>query len=80
MSDDWALYDKDGDAEPFCPDCENTLLWRDCDQCGGEGMGDHDCGEDCCACLFPEPNMACDLCDGAGGWYFCPVCVQGPNE
>lgn len=72
MTDDWGLFDKDGAAEPFCPECEGIVDWVDCDWCGGEGMSDHDCGEDCCACLYPEPNVTCDLCGGAGGWHWCP--------
>jgi hypothetical protein len=42
--------------------------WIDCWKCGGEGYTDHDCGEDCCCCLNPEPNVRCDECDGKGGW------------
>lgn len=41
-----------------CPDCE-------------DGLSHHDCGEDCCCCLNPEPNMTCDTCRGAGGWWTC---------
>lgn len=41
-----------------------------CYNCGGEGITDeHDCGEDCCACLYPEPNVRCDICDGKGYWF-----------
>lgn len=76
MSDDWGLLDKDGDAEPICMECEATLQWFDCEQCE-DGMAGHDCGEDCCACLDPELNEACDICDGMGGWYACPVCEKG---
>ena len=39
-----------------CPDCEDGLT------------GDHDCGEDTCCCLYPEPNVGCDRCDGKGYW------------
>lgn len=42
--------------------------WRECWQCGGEGLYGHDCGDDCCCCLNPEENMICDICDGEGGW------------
>ena len=75
MSDDWGSLDKDSAAEPICPECEWDLTWMDCGQCE-DGMIGHDCGEDCCACLEPEPNMHCDVCGGAGGWYVCrnPQC------
>lgn len=43
--------------------------WIGCWQCGGEGTNGHDCGEDCCACLDPEENVRCDICNGRGGWY-----------
>lgn len=42
--------------------------WMDCWKCGGEGYSHHDCGEDCCACLYPEDNVRCDICEGKGGW------------
>ena len=52
------------DFEDECG-CEHVTCW----QCGGEG-GFHDCGEDCCACLYPELdiNWPCDICEGKGGW------------
>jgi len=70
MSDDYGLMEN-YDEGVYCPHCEQDMDWVDCDACGGEGMGDHDCGEDCCACLDPEPNTICDQCAGAGGWYWC---------
>ena len=39
-----------------------------CEQCGGDGVYGHDCGEDCCCCLDPEENEPCDLC-GWRGWF-----------
>lgn len=44
--------------------------WVRCEQCGGVGFEGHDCGEDCCACLDPRPNIRCDICGGKGGWYY----------
>ena len=46
----------------------------DCWQCGGEGFSHHDCGEDCCACLYPEDNVRCDICYGKGGYRVCLTC------
>jgi hypothetical protein len=54
--------------------CE--LMWADCGNCF-EGFTGHDCGEDCCCCLYPEDNVTCDICYGAGGFFLCPVC--SPN-
>lgn len=36
-----------------------------CGYCGGFGGG-HDCGEDTCCCLDPEPNVPCDFCGEMG--------------
>lgn len=57
-------------AEPSCEHCGGSLSRERCDQCE-DGMSYHDCGEDCCACLYPEPNVKCDQCGGAGGWWQC---------
>lgn len=56
-----------------CKICGDTLEWIECWDCGGEGFGDefHDCGEDCCCCLDPEPGE-CPECHGEGGWSECP--------
>jgi hypothetical protein len=51
-------------------------LWRVCWQCGGEGVSDHDCGEDCCNCLHPEDNVRCDICEGKGGWVVQPATAE----
>lgn len=53
-----------------CARCGSSVDWTACDQCE-DGYSYHDCGEDCCACLDPEPNVPCDLCHGAGGWWQC---------
>lgn len=37
-----------------------------CWQCGGDGYSCHDCGEDCCCCADPMPNVKCDICNGEG--------------
>ncbi len=76
MADDYGLLDKDGAAEPFCETCEAELEWHDCYQCGGEGLDGHECGDDTCCCLDPEPNEQCEVCGGVGGWYACPICTK----
>ena len=75
MSDNYGILDKDGAAEPICEECESPVLWVECEACGGEGVYGHDCGEDCCACLYPEENEPCSMCGSAGGWYVCPNCI-----
>ena len=43
---------------------------EDCWNCE-DGLSHHDCGEDCCCCLYPMANIMCDVCDGDGGWFVC---------
>jgi len=62
-------------GEPLRKTCEcgTELEWKECYNCE-DGFSDHDCGEDCCCCLDPEPNVTCDICEGEGGWMACPLC------
>lgn len=57
----------------ICEKCGDELSWRECYNCE-DGFVDHDCGEDCCCCLDPEPNVECDICNGNTGWYVCTTC------
>ncbi len=59
------------DYDCQCSRCGSSMMWEDCQNCGGEGTDGHDCGEDCCCCLHPEDNVRCDWCRGKGGSYFC---------
>lgn len=72
---------RDNAEDGLCPGCRPYL----CHHCGNmkervecynceDGYSHHDCGEDCCACVSPEPNQACDICEGHGGWQACPSC------
>lgn len=54
-----------------CGRCGSTAEWLSCWYCGGDVWVDHDCGEDCCACLYPEPNVTCAWCGGGGGSWHC---------
>jgi hypothetical protein len=54
-----------------CARCGSSAECVPCDECGGEGFVDHDCGEDCCCCAEPENNVPCDICRGHGHWYHC---------
>ena len=57
--------------------CGFELDWAECYNCDEDGYSYHDCGEDCCCCLNPENNVECDICDGNGGWWACPMCEPG---
>jgi hypothetical protein len=60
------------DNDELCRRCGCCSLdYQQCENCGGEGYVDHDCGEDSCWCLDPEPNVPCDICGGDGGWKVC---------
>lgn len=66
-------------SEQICSKCTNEMYWRECWNCE-DGFSDHDCGEDCCCCLDPEPNVVCDTCDGDTGWYQCPHCSPWEDD
>ena len=54
-----------------CARCGSSVEFVECWNCGGDFYVGHDCGEDCCACLHPEPNVRCDICDGQGFFGHC---------
>lgn len=72
------VAEKDGKLCERCQCCE--MSHEECDNCGGEGVDGHDCGEDCCACLEPEENMTCSTCDGDGSWWLCDCNEHGIHE
>jgi len=45
--------------------CGSSMDNERCEHCE-DGFDGHDCGEDCCACLYPEDNVPCQYCDGTG--------------
>jgi hypothetical protein len=55
-----------------CPKCHGHTYSRQC-HCD-EGLSYHDCGDDCCVCVDPEPNVRCDECGGHGYQNWCPKC------
>jgi rRNA maturation protein Nop10 len=59
-------------ADNNCPKCGSQTYRRNCD-CE-EGFSHHDCGEDSCCCLAPEPNRRCSECGGKGWHNWCPTC------
>ena len=62
------LFDGDSDAPEWtpCPDCNGESSW-------------HDCGEDCCPCLYKRPNFYCDQCGGSGYVSTCSDPVELPE-
>lgn len=60
-----------GEWDCQCARCGSSCDYQVCEQCGGEGVDGHDCGEDCCMCRYPEENMTCGICLGSGGWQTC---------
>ncbi len=55
-----------------CARCGSSTTRLECENCGGEGMSSHDCGEDSCCCADPdELNVRCDVCQGQGAWMVC---------
>lgn len=73
-----------GDAPPHdgrqwqcqCARCGSTIAFEDCEDCGGEGVTRHDCGEDTCCCADPVNNVRCDSCRGSGSF---AVCIASPE-
>jgi hypothetical protein len=64
---------------PICPRCKCCSMdWEECAHCD-DGFVGHDCGEDCCCCADPEPNIVCDVCGGKCGWYTCTCDKDGKH-
>src|SRR5262245_45461496 len=60
----------EADIDCQCARCGSSILTEHCEYCE-DGYEGHDCGEDCCACLYPEDNVPCQYCDGTGIWHTC---------
>jgi len=73
--DDYGDFDHDA----YCRECGSSMTWEDCWNCGGEGYSHHNCGEDCCCCLYPEDNVLCDICNGEGGYWICLNAANHPE-
>lgn len=65
---------------PLCDEGHGEKERCSCWNCGGEGVSGHDCGEDCCACLKPQDNVRCDICDGRGWWWRCYTCAPKTED
>jgi hypothetical protein len=69
------------EGDPFCEVCESDLVWRDCDQCGGEGEFDWEALQEEDPLWYqPGDTERCEQCGGAGGWYVCPSCRERPED
>lgn len=53
-----------------CARCGSSMDGGPCEFCE-DGFDGHDCGDDCCCCLYPEDNVRCEHCDGTGVWHQC---------
>lgn len=53
-----------------CARCGSSCDYQHCHECE-DGYSHHDCGDDCCCCAYPEPNVVCEQCHGHGGWWHC---------
>lgn len=62
-----------------CSGCGAELTEVRCLDCEG-GFDGHDCGEDCCACRYPEPNVPCDMCHGTGLVVACEFCYAAARR
>src|ERR1041385_316790 len=71
----FAPRDDASEEECCCARCGSDVTFEDCYNCE-DGYSYHDCGEDCCCCIDPEPNVLCDICRGRGGW---SVCISSPE-
>lgn len=71
------------DYECQCARCGSSADFIRCENCD-DGFDGHDCGEDCCACAYPEDNVVCDICHGHCGWYACMSspewCKENPMD
>lgn len=59
----------------YCARCGSSAVTVSCENCE-DGFDGHECGEDCCMCAYPEPNVPCQYCYGYEHWY---VCASSPE-
>lgn len=72
------MYRSGLDIDCCCARCGSSCDYLDCHNCD-DGYEGHDCGEDCCCCLYPEDNVVCQYCNGHGGWHRCLSSEQWCN-
>jgi hypothetical protein len=64
------MYQSGLEIDRQCARCGSSMDDGSCEYCE-DGFDGHDCGEDCCCCLYPEENVPCQYCDGTGVWRRC---------
>lgn len=82
IKDEWDEDPYGKIAHYTCSVCGMEVDAESCDQCE-DGLSGHDCGDDTCCCLRPEPNIICDSCGGTGYWWYCLTCkayIRQGNE
>lgn len=63
-------FEMDDDTCPKCGCC--SMVWHECENCGGEGGRDGDeLMEEDPLWYSQDDYEQCDICDGKGGWYVC---------
>lgn len=61
----------DAEEDCQCARCGSSCAFVRCWNCDEYGYSHHSCGEDCCFCVDPQPNVRCDWCRGKGGSWHC---------
>lgn len=69
------MYLYGGEVDVQCARCGSSAESHRCDRCH-DGLDGHECGEDCCCCAYPEPNVLCQHCNGEAVWH---ECVSSPE-
>jgi hypothetical protein len=64
------MYAPDVEIDCQCGRCGSSVASESCHFCE-DGFDGHECGEDCCCCLYPEENVPCQVCRGTGVWHDC---------
>lgn len=75
------MYQSGYEIDCQCARCGGMIESVPCEHCV-DGFDGHECGEDCCACAFPEPNCICQYCYGDGHRLLCcnswQWCIDNP--
>ena len=66
----------DGSEEGYqCARCGSSVVWFDCDNCGGVGAYDTNYVDD----EWDDPYQRCPDCSGNGGWNLCASSAEYCN-
>lgn len=69
-----AVNDYPNSAEPECEKCGLLMEWEGCWSCSGDG--EHSLHEEDPLLYDEDDSERCDVCDGDGGWWWCPSCAK----